>query len=133
MTSVEVAGVLAPDLYQAALPLHQIHRQQSYPGVIGAQHSPTSHRAPPPDLLSVWDARLDPISKQREPHNAQATHCSHLRFMIPKSAKSRRNTSAGRLRCRAAGSLAGVVLHSAPPLVVAIPAEAVTDLSHALT
>jgi hypothetical protein len=33
----------------------------------------------------------------------------------------------------AAGSLSGVVLHSVPPLVVVIAAEAVTDLQHALT
>jgi hypothetical protein len=33
----------------------------------------------------------------------------------------------------AAGSAAGVVLHSVPPLVVIIAAEAVTDLQHALT
>jgi hypothetical protein len=33
----------------------------------------------------------------------------------------------------AAGSAAGVVLHSMPPLVVVIAAEAVTDLQHALT
>jgi hypothetical protein len=32
-----------------------------------------------------------------------------------------------------AGSAAGVVLHSVPPLVVVIAAEAVTDLQHALT
>jgi hypothetical protein len=33
----------------------------------------------------------------------------------------------------AAGSASGVVLHSVPPLVVVIAAEAVTDLQHALT
>src|SRR5205085_9792822 len=33
----------------------------------------------------------------------------------------------------AAGSASGVVLHSVPPLVVVIAAEAVTDVQHALT
>jgi hypothetical protein len=35
--------------------------------------------------------------------------------------------------CWAAGSAPGVVLHSVPPLVVVIAAEAITDVQHALT
>jgi hypothetical protein len=71
--------VLAPDLYQAALTMLKISGQLAHLPVVGDQHLPTSHRAPPPNLPTIWNASLDPISK-REPHNTHTTHGSRPPF-----------------------------------------------------
>jgi hypothetical protein len=54
-------------------------------------------RAPPPGLLSMWDASSDPTLSSESHTNTQATHGRRLRFLIHKRAQKSRRREKGRI------------------------------------